>query len=815
MNAILLFLCSLLSTPAPRQDPADTRPAARALLERLAELEARVLVLEGLAGVTPPDTGGEVDPVEPPAVRELLTRLEVEPPSFAPFLVQACVPVLPGDLDRPWLVQGREVQRHVVARDPRGAPTVVQVVAPVVLEDRPAAGAEVSIDLELAGDDDDPPALEGPSPFQARGRTLEGVELVLELEDRTELVAHPIGGGELRRDGPWLREVRRWDLFAARRQSLAGVHAYATFRSDRRAVELVVHVANANVLADGTGVDGRVFYRSIAIRGLPRGWQVLDQAPRASEDLAHGYLVAPLPSGQVHYLPVRGSFMRRLVLSPPDELATSRELLDRFGHGRAVGQRSYATVPAWGPTRSRLPETTDALKIGTRKGRDAARARCAGYVAELRAILASGRKLPGDVQAVTTDALGPFHPIGRTIGYEHGGWWIGAFEGYWQAREQLLLLDLWLAMDLERSPVWTADRDTGEPVSSHAFAAANAGAQPFDVHHTNNRVLGGIPFYVDNVGARWNRTELEAPYMEALERWSPHDAQHGVRSTKNARALAWGAFDAYAVDHLRALATHYEHSLTAERVTNLRYQDPSLRARLALARARPNTAAGAGVGRGEAWMVDSMVTRYALEAPDWRARALPWFQDAAAWLELEAMPSSITQRWTRGICCPSPDPWRDTGVPQDEDVAQTFETGFVGLVAFELVRSVFAGVDDAAAKRAGALCIESARSVHELAERAGTSCPPKWLLVGKRGGPPYVRLELHPWGNECLHGLFHLLFAFELSGERWFLERAAALLGQDELEDVPGYVMREASTWNDLLPHAAALVAEIQAGAGQ
>ena len=252
----------------------------------------------------------------------------------------------------------------------------------------------------------------------------------------------------------------------------------------------------------------------------------------------------------------------------------------------------------------------------------------------------------------------------------------------------------------------------------------------------------------------------------------PIDLQHYVRWTRNLKVLAWLGNDSLSRHLLIASAEVFHLSFHRYPVGAWGWvPGTGLLARQKLVAADPGQ--GVDLGRGEAWGLDAAAAAYSLADDRWRERALPWFE-------------AIAEVFVRGqSTC--------TGNIQATHIHKVLggrfrvrranESGFLDHALVGTIESVFRGRDERRARELDRVIVGSVR--------AGTRRPfwseghtAVWVTVGVSPADPtfdeyctrtppsafeeYLTTE-HSWSS--------LAYAWERTGDRYFLERAAQLAG--------------------------------------
>jgi hypothetical protein len=122
--------------------------------------------------------------------------------------------------------------------------------------------------------------------------------------------------------------------------------------------------------------------------------------------------------------------------------------------------------------------------------------------------------------------------------------------------------------------------------------------------------------------------------------WAPHDGQHMVRWTKDAKALVWLGNDPLARDDLRLSAElchlwFHEARGPGDTVGDLMALEGHV---------VQHPHEGAWLGREAAWGIDVACAAYSVLEPDWRARQRSWLTRISRALVAAATPGGVIQR---------------------------------------------------------------------------------------------------------------------------------------------------------------------------
>jgi hypothetical protein len=481
---------------------------------------------------------------------------------------------------------------------------------------------------------------------------------------------------------------------------MMSVHAYVSTRSLTNNLTLDLRITNGTDGADGVAgtVDdilGKVYFESLSLLVISDpalDWRAQSQfvdpfgipasyIPNTISFRGNTYAEFPLvsalpPSGEVqpcHMMPAKGQFHRRLVVSPAAGMAVARELLDGQGQGFVVRGQNSSGVPFWSwfndDTAAYFPQRTKLADLSFTNG-------VYGGLPDLRSILTyrytalrdalanntpgSGAPdfvdLPGYHYGSSTQ-LGWARPLGRTVGYEHGGQGIQFLDGERAIAATSLdgfrYLQLLHRMHAERHPnvMWGSD---GEPSFQDKWLFNSPSCSTCPTGPNGVPSQSSLSFYMDdgpsdprfvnvpnwtqnqNVVANGRRPAYDgAGFWENLpgsysatnlNAFSPHWSSHLIRYLGFPTAVAYISNDPLAKDDV--LAQGEMARMTFTEYPNPGYvHSPSLYALTQAANGSPHC--GTYGGRQQGWMLDAGVAAYAFESTAWRARTKVWFDRSA------------------------------------------------------------------------------------------------------------------------------------------------------------------------------------------
>lgn len=653
-------------------------------------------------------------------------------------------------------------QVEIVSRSPDGKPDVIEVLARVELAPADRAGSQLSYWVGSGGDVAAPrparpePAVEELLKRANQSLLLRTVDVYgnIYLADLSGNAQDPsFGSLRLSKDGRWQRELRVASVFVpagpasaegAPLPHLMGVHAYLRTRAGEAIVGLDLRVHNGCCSGSRTPSSveeplGAVYWRSLELL-VPREWNVLPEVadPFFGETREEGRwhvfsLVKPLPEGKLHWMPPQAQFERRLALALSGQESRARDEL--ASEGLAFAQPGEGLWSWFAPACARWFAQRELLmdvgffRRGAQHGAAAVRALEAERAQEYAQALATGKPCGW---YSTASVMGWAHPWFLPGQGGIGGEALSICEGVWTvasaSREGYQRLQYLHRMNVCRQSeaAWTR---AGDPAGYQLWLDAR-GCIPAELAPGGDArpacfrlpMRAGPPASaqvreVIRRGLRppydqgnWFEADGRTPERsDDLLAWSPHDAEHLARYTKDEKALVWLGNDSLAKDDLLLSAELFRLAFHESPPDAAGAAPPgTLGALEALARAHPHQ--GADIGRASAWGIDAACAAYSVAAPEWRERNRAWFGRVAQLLCDLALPSGIIQR--------SLDP-RILG-DNRYTVAQTSDSQLLLHALRCLDESVFRGADEA-----------RSREVEELALRAV-----EYLYFG----PPFQRV---------------------------------------------------------------------------
>lgn len=650
------------------------------------------------AGVACAPTSGETVAGEvyslPPAVAgATLAQVEVELPDKPRFVLRATVPLpkgIHGGSGGAASLGVRQpdggatpAQIEIVSRYPRtqdGA-DVVEVLARVTRPLDEPTGARVVYDVVVLEEPVTPPtAPQDPIAALTDGPVDMSSDVVSLLADAGNLVlsSRDVFGHEYRLAllGPdtTRRRLKHGFHHAAAKVSgtlapvspqggsqgtlshLFGVQAYLGTWSGESVVTLDLRMHNGHDGNDtGTSLDDPVgkFYFDRLDLTLPSGYSLLQAEPdplfggtSSSGDKVRWNVVAPLAGNKLHVFPLQAQFHRRLAVAPNAAVTRARELLDLSGVAFArrgfdgQGNKLYSWwntgTARWFPQRYLLPSLEHV-------GHTTLRAQLAQNQANLAAAVASGNGL--GIYPLEAARLGWAHPWGISYGGMTGGVEINIVDGVQAmesaSREGLRYTQLSHRLNTDRQPTALFGAD-GEPSQVEDWLV-NSGIPHLPFSFYMKLIGAGEPFgfaaaptFQVDAAVSQNRTP---DYEAELLTNAPHDLQHLIRYTRNAKVLTFALNDPLAKDDVLLQANlfrlgYHNYANSPQGAVD----GWGLKADIDYAAEWPGR--GVNFGRGEGWGVDIAAAAYSVADDGWRQTTFPWFQELVSMLRAAMIPCS-------------------------------------------------------------------------------------------------------------------------------------------------------------------------------
>jgi hypothetical protein len=626
----------------------------------------------------------------PPAVAgNTLARVEVVLPPEPRFVLRATVPLpknlhggASGNARLGFALDGGDAipaQIETVARYPRqqdGA-SVIELVARVDRPDGVAAGQRHVYSVVVLDAPVTPPQVpadpagalvQGPLDLPGAVNTLLGnpanVSLfardafgheyrfdVLGPQSHKKVLKHGYHHAQIKSSGE-LRPVSPVSGSTGTLPHLFGAQTYVSTLSGEPVVLLDLRVHNAHTGGSGTTALREVYFDELVLR-VPSGFTVLQDFPDPKSGVTSSgggwtrfSVVTPEAGGKLHVLPRQSQFHRRLAIAPTAVADRARRLLD--GEGLGFVQRgkdgSGADLYSWwaiGTTRwfpqsFQLPSLAH---VNVQTLRD----QFTNELTKIQGAVQSGASL--GAYPIETARLGWAHPYGTSYGGMTGGVGIHLFDGVRlveaRALEGRRLARLVHRLNTDRQPN-ALFRPDGEPIRLEDWLVNSSGLVPHVPFSFYMKPLGSADpfglasaptFQIQAVVAQGRTPD----YQSAIASYQPHDLQHLIRYTANAKVLAWLENDSLAKDDLLLQAELFRLSYHPYSNNASGYTDGTgMRADQVFVSQFPGR--GADIGRGEGWGFDVASAAYALGSPAMRDAFYPWFQEGAVLLNDAVVP---------------------------------------------------------------------------------------------------------------------------------------------------------------------------------
>ena len=571
---------------------------------------------------------------------------------------------------------------------------------------------------------------------------------------------------------------------------MMGVHSYLTVFRGANHAQLDLHIHNgmdgrdANTTSDDLLDD--LYFRDLKLR-LPSGWHVafaFDAPGQGNVQQTSGYtttdLVAPLAGGKMHLMPKMSHFVRRLVLYRTGRGTEARELARL--QNVAFCQPGIAPVglPQWSwwnsetaryyPQNHRLPEL-DYM------GLENVRGQLSGKLDRFETQLAAGASGNYPYESAR---MGWAHPWSVAYGGMPGGDEIHTFDGIntaWAAsREGLRLSQLRMGGMVDRQPQ-VLFSTSGEPTNYQDLVVRPANRAPYIPLWFYNVPSPGDLFFNFDEAPSFQEDHVLAQglapdYAAELRNYKPNDYQHFIRYTHDMKSLAWLSNDALAKDLLMMAAENYR--LAYHEYPNSNYDHFQVTGLAnALRTVASNPGVGTPMGRGEAWGIDAALAAYAFGDTELRERYLPWFDMISTVFE-EGQSTCTGNLMSYRIWNHFSGQYR---------VRQAMENAFLENVLRSMATTVYDGIDEERVADLNRIMVDSVR------------CSMSGRFWNEQEAAPYFNNAVGPYdinaGNFCWDAppgttspyvnrteyYSSLAYAYQQSGDTFFLHRAAQMLG--------------------------------------
>lgn len=754
--------------------------------------------------------------------QEVVAKLELIAPDAKEFLIRATLPVpegtlVPGSEQVPLAVvtwPGRtattQVETVTSYPDPSDGASVVELIARVTRSPKVAPGEKMALFV-----------VEKPQP--ARKMRLQAVvKNLLATPGALRLSTEDVFGNSYDADlfaqvlakDPRARMLRQGELVSeygvheilrptqpksgpeGTLDHLMGVHAYVTTFDRQDWFLLDLHVHNGmdgldHSTKDDTAMD-ELFFDELVLH-LPQGWQAttlfdhpsLGEGSPAGDEWVLPLVQAP-GGGKLHSLPQQGRFVRRLAIwhgqsREPAEAMLRGDTLAYCRRGTAPDGRPYwswwnGSTARWFPQAHRLP-ALDHLSATSLT--DDLLARWNSY----RERLASGQ---GGSYPYLSDALGWAQPWGVSYGGMTGGDEVNLTDGLSELEvgraEGYRLAQLRLRAYVDRQPTALYGSD-GTPTRVEDIMVLEGEGAPYaDGSFYITPGSSADPYGFDDAPT-FQIAAAEAQgrvpdYREELDSWMPIDIQHYIRFTRNLKLVAWMANDSLAKDQLVAAAEifrlgFHEHTNGASGSI----QGTGMRARMDQVAEFPGQ--GVDISRAEGWGLDAAVAAYLVAGEETRGRLYPWF-DNVAQLALDGISTCTGNIMASNI-----------GSKQFDGkylIRYLGHSSYADNALRGIQRSIFGGRNTAREGELSDALVGNARAL---------CTPPYW---DEESGRPWNFFGVGPvdpaegefcfdlpadaFGSYTTDQKYYasLAYAYEESGEEFFLFRAAQMLGGGDLQ---------------------------------
>lgn len=343
-------------------------------------------------------------------------------------------------------------------------------------------------------------------------------------------------------------------------------HVILHFRADAPdVVEIEILLTNAagQINTQGQGLIPTTAPHSIGFTNckliLPAGWEKLVDRPLAEEDSIPAPTGSPLYTSDAHCFPRKAGTVRRWVIwktATVGAAAAAVDIMEERGFARATAQgpRSYCSVPAFGPMKTRLPDIDD-NRFGNANfgvfGTGYAGADAQALSAFVSLDNAGAAGVPGGAtggefgDGLGIGRLGLFHPVGEAFPGAPGGSDIEVYCARRYTPNFARYLKRHTGHKVDSTGVFLFERDTGEILRSRDFGDAYQGAsvpgfvsgpqfagrQPFHVTTQNDSGYEYVPQGVQTFGGWTPRsTSWPAHFLgddsgsfTTYKRWFPVD----------------------------------------------------------------------------------------------------------------------------------------------------------------------------------------------------------------------------------------------------------------------------------------------------
>ncbi len=747
---------------------------------------------------------------------EVVGLVRMKAPQSEDFILSATLPVPPGTLTEgaltvPISVAGvgdvaNPTQVEVVSRypNPDDGADVVHILSHV----RRPEGFEPGdmIEFKLGLNPHSPYALEVEPQTELLLSAPGSIKLLAEdpmghtyQADLLTSVREETGEAEIQLDGVCARRVKTHEVLlpvnpesgsSGTLPHLMGVHSYLTIFRGQNYAQLDLHVHN--------GMDGRdpntesddllddLYFKDLKLR-LPSGWNVafaFDVPGQGAVAQQGGYTMTDLVSAQsgnrMHLMPKMSHFVRRLVLHRTSTSVQAQELAASDYAAFCQPGTTPIGLPRWSwwnedtaryyPQNHRLPEFD---YIGLENIEGELSGQLAGW--ETQMSTGSTGNFPFE-----SPRLGWAHPFGVGYGGMTGGYGISTFDGIktaWSAsRAGLRLSQLRMGSMVDRQPQ-VLFNSTGNPTSYTDLVIRPENSAPYIPLWFYVTPSPGDSFFDFDAAPHFQSDYVEnnsmvPSYEGSLRSFKPIDYQHFIRYTRDLKSLAWLSNDALSKDLLEAASETYRLSFHEFNNSNYNHvQGTGLRSTLNHVEDHPGS--GVPMGRSNAWGIDAAVAAYSFGDVELRERYLPWFD----------MISSVFEDGQSTCTGNLMSYFIGNHFNGQYRVRQAMENAFLENLLRSMGTSVYSGVDETRTQALNGILVDS------------VMCSMTGRFWNEQEAAPYfnnaVGLTNITSGNFCWNApsgtsspyvnrteyYSSLAYAYEISGDDFFLFRAAQMLG--------------------------------------
>lgn len=790
----------------------------------------------GGTGTSGGPSGGQgvVDDGPPPSLGDLAVAgdvvgaFEVVIPSITPYVVHGTMPVPAGAFvaptsSVPFQLRGPDgialvAQVETVSRWPR-AEDGADVVEILARADRPAGiapGARVRYEVvyQPHGAGQCHPSVHVENLLEEPGAIVLRAHDVFGQEYTADLFADARSGGGTARSqkrGRVMSEVATHEVLmpvapttgpTATLPHLMGAHAYVSRYTGEDFVSLDLRVHNAFSGRDATTHEddplGKVYFDALEL-SVPAGWVVLEATdnPWAGPCVANGeraikQLVRPIESGALHVMPAFAQFERRLVIARAGTEARAAAFLREEGlafcrEGTSATGLEYFSwwhgeLGRWFSQRHPIPSLGVEMEAPLR-------AQLAGEWTALSTQVTTGAT---GTYPIESGNLGWAHPFG----IQHGGMVSGAeiylYDGVDVAQaasvEGVRAAQLRLRMYTDRQPNVMFNAD-GRPARWSEWVVHAPGGDYLPVWWFNGPMLwASDPFGYGSAPAHQVAAVAasgRAPWYEGeLLGYAPIDWQHLVRYTRSAKVCMWLDNDTLAKEDLRAQAEGFLFGYST--LPQDLYGNIISTGMLAMKNYVQNyPGLGLCYGRGESWGLDAVLCAYSSGDDSWRSALQPWVRDLVAMIERG-------QSTCSGVIQSTP---QYNVFNSQYRCRQSIEAAIMENALTGLRETVIEGTDDALEGR-----------LNEVLRRAYYAMVSPYVWSDVYHGP-WAMMATGPFdmaqapycttipadGNygfaDHYQAWSSLAYAYELTHDGLFLEKAADMLGSDLVSTLTGNPM--------------------------